>query len=341
MRKKNKVITISIILIIALYIFLIWKDNIKLSLTRFWWYFTIENNALLKKYDKDLIDLKNTNKEPRIDLKNLLSWWPWKDWIPSIDNPIFENLDETKFKDEEIIVWVFMHWEARAYPYWILNWHEIVNDKIWDTPITITLCPLCDTNPVFIRKINWVETTFWVSWKLFQSCLVMYDRLTDTLWSQPWGIWIAWDNTNRALKRVPATKTTLWKWKEKYPNSKVLSTKTWHRRNYFKYPYWSYYTNKEIIFPARNQSKLNVHPKEIESYIWTTGNKTPKNLFNWESFHISHKEMKKLKEKNINYLWKTVKVLWDNDLQTVVFLSSDKQIPSSTSFWFVYPAFFE
>ncbi len=339
---KKVIIASIIVLIFSLVIVqFIWFDNMKLNLTRYWWFFTIQNNPLLSEYDKDLQSSWKEIYESRVYLSELLSWWPWKDWIPSIDDPVFVSADNTKFNDEQLIVWVYLNWEARVYPYWILNWHEIVNDKIWDTPITVTLCPLCDTNPVFIRKLDWIETTFWVSWKLFQSCLIMYDRLTDTLWSQPWGLWIVWKNVNKSLEKIPSVKTTLWKWKEKYPNTKVLSIETWHNRDYFKYPYWDYYTNKTIIFPVRNQDKLKIHPKEIESYIWQFDNSIPKNIFSWESFHITHKEIKELKKMEIDYLWKKINILWDEKLETVKFMEWNEIIPSSTSFGFVYRAFFK
>ena len=339
----SKVIASVSVIVIALSVFIgfFWYDNFKLSLTKYWWYFTIDNNPLLGSHDKDLKDVQKSPTEPRIYIEDLLSWWPWKDGIPSIDRPQFEKISETEFEDEELVVWVYLNWEARAYPYWILNWHEIVNDRIWDTPISVTLCPLCDTIPVFIRKIDWVETTFWVSWKLFQSCLVMYDRLSDTLWSQPWWIWVAWKHVNNSMIRVPAVKTTLWEWRSKHPESLVLSSETWYDRDYFRYPYWDYYTNKTIIFPARNQEDLNMHPKENVSYIWKIDWNIPKNVFSWESTQVIHEEIKNKKEQILKFNWKEIKAIWDKDLEAVRFMDWEEEIPSSTAFWFVYPAFFE
>lgn len=317
-------------------------ENTKLNLTKFWGLTTLDNNPLLKNFDKDfktvnIHDIENS----RIDEGDLLSGGPGKDGIPSIDDPAFTSYDETKFEDEELVVGVYLNGEARAYPYGILNWHEIINDQIGKTPITITLCPLCDTNPVFIRKVEGKETTFGVSGKLYQSCLVMYDRLTDTLWAQPWGMGILGKNVNESLEKVPAQKTTLGQWVSKHSKTKVLSENTGFSRDYFAYPYGSYYTDDNLIFPVRNQNEKSIHPKEITSYIWEADDETPKNQFSGDSFHITHKEARQLGRKELLFNDQNITLEWDENLKTVVFYKKNKEIPSSTAFGFVYSAFFK
>ena len=70
--------------------------------------------------------------------------------------------------------------EARAYPLSILMWHEIVNDTLADTPISVTFCPLCNSGIVFDRRVEGIETTFGTTGKLRNSDMVMYDRLTES-----------------------------------------------------------------------------------------------------------------------------------------------------------------
>jgi len=331
-----------LLLVSNLSIYLIGWDNFKLRLVRAWGLVTITNNPLLKSFDKDLKDVdKLSFSEARVDISDLHSGGPSKGDIPSIDNPQFVSASESEFDNSELIIGVVIGTEARAYPYSILNWHEIVNDTINDVPITVTLCPLCDTNPVFRRVINGQVTTFGVSGKLYQSCLVMYDRLTDTMWSQPWGIGVVGKKTNDILERIPASKTTLGLWKRKYPNTLVLSSKTGYSRNYQKYPYGTYYTDKTIIFPVRNQDNLKIHPKEIESYIWLPDNKTPKNKFSGESFHITHKEIEIAQQTNVKINSGEVLIVWGSELKFPKFSLNGSELPSSTAFGFVYPAFFE
>ncbi len=317
-------------------------DNFKLQSVRLWGYFTLQNNPLLKTYDKDFKNLESVDlPAPRIDVTELLSGGPPKDGIPSIDNPKFVTAEETKFTDEEIVVGVYQNGEARAYPYGILNWHEIVNDKIGDTPISVTLCPLCDTNPVFIREVNGTETTFGVSGKLYQSCLVMYDRLTDSLWNQPWGLGVFGTQTNESLERIPSVKTTLGKWKKMHPNTKILSTDTGYRRGYFRYPYGTYYTDDRLIFPARNQHRRVMHPKEIMAYYWEADDQMPLNYFSGFFATANFKKVQESKEVELPFGNTKIKAIWDTDLETVRFLSADDELlGGSTAFGFVIPAFF-
>ena len=57
---------------------------------------------------------------------------------------------------------------------------------------------------------------------LLRDSLVMYDRETDTLWTQVDGLGIRGALTGRALQTVPAVHTTWKTWKALYPQSRVL-----------------------------------------------------------------------------------------------------------------------
>lgn len=62
-----------------------------------------------------------------------------KDAIPAIDQPVFVPAGQAKFmQDEEPVIGVAIGGIARAYPTWLLNGHEIVNDTIAGRTITVT-----------------------------------------------------------------------------------------------------------------------------------------------------------------------------------------------------------
>lgn len=50
-----------------------------------------------------------------------------------------------------------------AFEYEGVNWHEIVNDNIGGTPISVTFCPLCGSALAFERTVDGVITEFDVS----------------------------------------------------------------------------------------------------------------------------------------------------------------------------------
>ncbi|MBE9192388.1 DUF3179 domain-containing protein [Gloeocapsopsis crepidinum LEGE 06123] len=308
-------------------------DNFKLR------YFSLTKH--FHNQNQELDDLRKQNIDPtkntRIDLTELLDGGPPKDGIPSIDNPRFDTAENTPFDRDELVIGVVINGEAKAYPFGILNWHEIVNDTVGGTNLTVSYCPLCDTAVVFERG----NTTYGVSGKLYQSCLIMYDRADDTLYSQPWAIGIIGPKNNRSLNRLPGVKTTLGAWLAKHPSSKILSTVTGYKRDYLRYPYGSYYTNNEILFPVRNQNQRQLHPKAIINYVWEPDHLTLKNRFSGVSHQFSHQELEKVGTKVVDFNGRKIKAIWDKELKTVIVEEIDgKPIPSSTAFAFVYPAFF-
>ena len=309
-------------------------DNFKLryfSLTRF-----------LHDQTQELGDLQARDIQPetyrRISLEDLRDGGPPKDGIPSIDTPRFDTAETTPFELTETVIGLEINGEARAYPYGILNWHEIVNDVVGGIPVSVTYCPLCDTYLVAERG----ETTFGVSGKLFQSCLVMFDRSDDSLFAQPWGIGVVGSQVNRSLERIPAVKTTLGAWLSQHPDSEILSTDTGYGRNYFGYPYGSYMTDERIIFPVRHQEQLEEHPKAIVSYIWEADQATPENYFSGSSRQFVHTQIRQTGEEIVEFNERNVRVSWDPQLDTVLMeeMNGDP-IVSSTAFAFVYPAFFD
>ena len=183
--------------------------------------------------------------------------------IPSIDNPVFADVANSQFmSDSDTVIGLEINGEAKAYPLFILVWHEIVNDKVGGTPVSVTYCPLCYTNQVFERVINDQEVEFGTSGKLYNSNLLMYDRLTDSYWSQALGLAVKGELTGYQLDLVPFDVITWGDWKKLHPDTLVLTTDTGHIRSYATDPYGSYYTEPRIMFPVEH-SDDRLHPKEI------------------------------------------------------------------------------
>lgn len=66
---------------------------------------------------------------------------------------------------------------ARAYPVCILNWYEIVNDRLEGE---VTYCPLCGTGMVFDARVGSAQAlSFGVSGLLYNSDMLMYDRNSE------------------------------------------------------------------------------------------------------------------------------------------------------------------
>ena len=287
-------------------------------------------------------DLRTQGIDPkqytRIDLELLRDGGPSKDGIPSIDRPTFDTAKTTPFSPDELVIAVEINGEARAYPYGIMNWHEVVNDTVGGVPVTVSYCPLCDTMLVHARG----DTTFGVSGTRFESCLVMYDRTDETLYAQPWALGIIGPKVHRTLKRSPVVQTTLGQWLAAHPDSTVLSTETGYRRDYFGYPYGSYRTNRTLLFPVRNRQLLDLHPKAMVSYLWDPSESDhPRNDFAGPSAAVIDERVRQAGALEVPYGDRKVVARWEPKLETVVFYDHDgTRLVSSTAFAFVYPAFF-
>lgn len=75
---------------------------------------------------------------------------PPRDGIPAIDNPKFVSAAAASYlRSDDIVLGLNVDGVAKAYPLRILNWHEIVNDRIGDTHYLISYCPLCGSGMAF------------------------------------------------------------------------------------------------------------------------------------------------------------------------------------------------
>ena len=191
----------------------------------------------------DMLRQFNTDLSKRaIDLNELRTGGPPKDGIPSIDAPSFVSVDGARawMEPQEPVIALQHGGEAKAYPLKILTHHEIVNDRIAGTPVAVTFCPLCYSALVFDRTLQGEPVEFGVSGMLRKSDMVMYDRRTETLWQQFTGTAIAGDRTGTTLSQLPAQIVAFSQFAEAYPDGRVLSKDTGHRRNYDRTPYAGY-----------------------------------------------------------------------------------------------------
>lgn len=178
-----------------------------------------------------------------VPLNEIVGGGPPRDAIPALDAPKFVSAgDARKFlSDKDRVLGVAVAGGAKAYPIRILNWHEIVNDEINGRPVAITWCPLCLSGIVYDPVLNGKRLTFGVSGKLYKASLVMYDRQSESLWSQILQEAIAGPMTGARLAMLPVQHTTWADWRRQHPETLVLSPDTGYDRDYALNPYADYY----------------------------------------------------------------------------------------------------
>jgi hypothetical protein len=179
--------------------------------------------------------------KPLVDPSRVVSGGPPPDGIPPVDEPRFLPAGDVPWlSDDEAVVSLSVGDEHRAYPVQVMVWHEIVNDTVDGTPVSITYCPLCNSALAFDRRLDDRLMTFGTSGKLYLSDLVMYDRQTESLWSQIDGQAIAGVQTGAQLERIPVQTVTWAQWREAHPEGWVLSRDTGAERDYGRNPYVGY-----------------------------------------------------------------------------------------------------
>ena len=267
-----------------------------------------------------------------IPIKEVLSGGPPRDGIPSIDKPAFIDAAAANYlSPKDRIIGIHFNGEARAYPIRILNWHEIVNDTVKGKAVAVTFCPLCGSGIVYAADINGKAHQFGVSGLLYNSDVLLYDRQTETLWSQILSKGVSGALVNKKLEIISSSHTSWGAWKKKYPQTKVLSTQTGFKRDYSRSPYGDYDKGPETYFPVAFRSK-KYHPKERVLGI-SIGDKHKVYPFS-ELAKVSGNVL------NDSLAGKAVTIHFDAENRDgSIQDETGKVLPSVNSFWFAWYAF--
>jgi hypothetical protein len=268
-----------------------------------------------------------------IPLNEILGGGPSKDGIPAIDRPRFvgaSKASRTFLEDGDRVIAMVVNGKKKAYPIKILNWHEIVNDRIGGRHVVVTFCPLCGTGMVFDANAAGRRLNFGVSGLLYQSDVLLYDRQTESLWSQIKQEAVTGKLTGTRLQLLPSTQTTWGAWREQHPDTFVLSTQTGYSRDYERDPYEDYYTSRKVMFQV---GKLNprYHPKEQVIGVELDGLT--------KAYPFS--ELARVKSPFKDTIGKkTVTVTFDSNSQTATIKdAAGNELPSVVGFWFAWYVF--
>ena len=176
-----------------------------------------------------------------VDRSLIVSGGPPPDGIPPIDAPRYEVAHEVDWLAPNEPVLALLHdGQARAYPVQVMIWHEIVNDALGDLPVTVTYCPLCDSGVAFDRRLSDDVLDFGTSGGLYQANLVMYDRQTESLWTQFDGRAVIGTRVGERLTTVPIETMSWGAFRRDHPEGTVLSRDDVAPKPYGRNPYHAY-----------------------------------------------------------------------------------------------------
>ncbi len=261
-----------------------------------------------------------------IPLDQILDGGPGKDGIPALTNPKFTSIKEVDRNITDAIDGILVNVgnEAKFYPYNVLVWHEIVNDVVGGKPLVVTFCPLCGSAIVFDAEVNGKPEQFGVSGKLYNSNLLMYEKTTESLWSQIQGEAVVGDRTGEKLTLYPSQVISFKTLREKYPQAQVLSTDTGYRRDYSQYPYGNYGESNSLYFPT-SVTDTRLPAKEI-MHVVNYGN---------HSVAFKVKDLKPGVAASVDVADTKVTARID-DGEIKVMTLDGKELPSYTTMWFAW-----
>lgn len=216
----------------------------------------------------------NTNfDKSTIEFSDVLSGGPPKDGIPAIDEPRFKDISNIKnLGENEPVIVLTISGKTKVYPLSVLMWHEIVNDSLGGTPVTVTYCPLCNAAIVFDARLNGQTLTFGTTGKLRHSDLIMYDRQSESWWQQFSGQAIVGDRTGQELKMLPARIEAFGLVVKAWPNAQVLVPNNPRQRRYGDNPYLGYDTSpRPFLFQGDLPDDINpmMRVVVVDDQAWT------------------------------------------------------------------------
>ena len=197
-----------------------------------------------------------------IPIGNVIDGGPGKDGIPALEQPSFSPVAAvTTVEPDDLVVVVRDGSQVKAYPQDILDYHEIVNDGPTSNPFVVSYCPLTASAVGWKGRAADANPTFGVSGLLYNSNLLLYDRQTDTVWSQMLQVAVNGPRIGQRAETVQVLETKFSTLQSMYPNALVMTRDTGHARNYDNYPYGDYRESSELLFrTAPRENRL--HPKE-------------------------------------------------------------------------------
>lgn len=158
----------------------------------------------------------------------------------------------TGLKPEEPVFGIEINGDVRAYPLRILDWHEVVNDRIGGVPVALTWCSRCGAGILYRTDTVRGTLTFASSGLFYESNNLLVDRQTDTLWSQLTGEPVNGPLAGSGIKlqRLPVVITSWKSWQGVHPETRVLSPETGQSIDYTQ-P-----RPEEVPLPVQRRSPL-------------------------------------------------------------------------------------
>jgi hypothetical protein len=143
-----------------------------------------------------------------------------------LNNPdMIPTVQATHMKDEDVVLGIFVHGEARAYPWWLTSNYHVVNDTVGDEPVLITLCEVCGGAAAFrpvVPDLPGISLSFQIC-GISLGTIEIVDHQTHSKWRPFLGSAFEGPLKGRSLENYPVLLMTWKEWRERYPAGLVVN----------------------------------------------------------------------------------------------------------------------
>ncbi len=302
-----------------------WTEYNSRIIAAFIFYLVVMMSAVAAE-TKNGFDLANS----LVPAEKIFRGGPPRDGIPAIDKPVFMPATQAALAAKERVMGVYFKGIAKAYPIRMLNRHEIVNDTFSQTGVVVSYCPLCGSGVVFLLPTSKGLNTFGVSGLLYNSDVLLYDRESESLWSQLMLQAISGRRRGEALTLLAATHTTWGEWQKRYPGTLLLSEDSASGVSYNNNPYADYENTEQLWFPVEQKSAA-LWAKERVLGLSING---VDKAYPYSELASSSSEFEDV------IGGQTVRIIWSEAGQSAHALDSEgRQLPSVSAYWFAWFGF--
>jgi hypothetical protein len=200
--------------------------------------------------------------DARVPVAHIVPGGPAKDAIEAVDAPRFVPVEKaTWVLSESPVLGLARGDAAHVYPVHVIERHQVVNDVLAGTPVVVTYDPLAGAPAAYERRAGERTLDFGVAGLLYNANFLLYDRATESLWSQLRGDAVAGPLAGTRLVRLPLRQEPLARFVERHPGALVLEPPS-DRIDYRHSPFTSYWIENEI--PSRVDAvDRRFHAKEV------------------------------------------------------------------------------
>ncbi len=199
----------------------------------------------------------------RVPTSEILGGGPKRDAVRSVDEPRFVTSAEAMWVGpDDPVVSVTVDETTHLHPVHLLEYHQIVNDRIGDKPVVLTYDPLAGVPRAFLAEVGGTRLEFGVPGLVRNHNFLLYDRATESLWQQITGAAISGRHAGARLTPLRVRQEPLAAALARSPRAKVLAPPTPPRHDYSISPFQRYWQTNQGLFPLTAQDK-RFHLKEL------------------------------------------------------------------------------